>query len=498
MSHTKNTRREFLRKLSYLAAGGGTAAMIPQLRMMGTALASTEFSDYRALVCIYLSGGNDAWNLLVPYDTPRFNTYATARSGVYSASGNNPNPGGLGLTLPTGNNVALQVINDGATADQYFLNPSAADTSSTKYLTTIYKNGNLAFVVNVGTLVQPIQKSDYNSTPSSRPPQLFSHSDQENLWHQANTSSTAIQGWGGRCADFLRPNNTQSTLSCVSVAGANRFEVGLNTIPYQLSSGGLTGLTGMCNPSSCTGISSTSIRNTALKGLLAETYSNDFQTEYAKVFQRGRDLYDLLGNTTTGLPAVKLNTTFPSNNGLASQLQMVAKMIKLSKASGYAQRQIYYVRTGGYDLHAGMMSGNGNHGQLLQQLAQAMTAFNTAMGPTDVNVYSNVTTFTASEFARTLQSNGSGSDHGWGSVQMVMGGAVHGGKLYSDGGGPISGFPDQTLTATNNFSRGQMIPSIGVEQYAATMASWMGVGTSDLNTIFPNLSHFSSKNLGFV
>jgi uncharacterized protein (DUF1501 family) len=254
----------------------------------------------------------------------------------------------------------------------------------------------------------------------------------------------------------------------------------------------------MCNPSPCTnGVSTTSVRDTALKGLLAESYANDFQSEYGKVFQRGRDLYNLLSD---GLGKVKLNTNFTFNpsNQLALQLQMVAKMIKLSIANGYAQRQIFYVRTGGFDLHAGMMSGNGNHGQLLQQLSQAMNAFNTSMGPTDVNAYSQVTTFTASEFARTLQSNGSGSDHGWGGVQMVMGGAVHGGKLYTNGGGSISGFPDQTLTATNNFSRGQMIPGIGVEQYAATMAAWMGVSTTDINTTFPNLVNFSSHNLGFV
>jgi uncharacterized protein (DUF1501 family) len=497
MSYKSKSRREFLRKLSYLAAGGGTAAMIPQLRMMGTALASTQaLTGYKALVCIYLSGGNDAWNLLVPYDNTRYNTYAAARSGVYTTSGSNPNPGGLGLAQPS--STSTQRITDGndtsSTTNQYFINPSAPEVAK------MYNAGNLAMAVNVGTLVRPIVKSDYNNTPSSRPPQLFSHSDQENLWHQANTSSTAVEGWGGRCGDLLRTNNTQGSLSCVSIAGANRFEVGLSTIPYQLSSGGLTALSSVCNPSACTSISSTSVRNTALEGLLAETYPSDFQAEYAKVFQRGRDLYDLLSNGTTGLPGVKLNTNFTFNpaNQLALQLQMVAKMIKLSMQSGYAQRQIYYVRTGGFDLHAGMMSGNGNHGQLLAQLSQAMNAFNTAMGPTDVNAYSSVTTFTASEFARTLQSNGSGSDHGWGSVQMVMGGAVHGGKLYSDGGGPIKGFPDQTLTAANNFSRGQMIPGVGVEQYAATMASWMGVSVTDLNTIFPNLTNYSKNNLGFV
>jgi uncharacterized protein (DUF1501 family) len=493
MSYNRNSRREFLRKLACVACGGGTAAMIPQLRMIGSALASTSsLTGYRALVCIYLSGGNDAWNMVVPFDNARYNVYATARSGVYSTTGSNQNPGGLGLAQPAAGST--QIITDGndqsSTTNQYFMN------SNLPNLTTLYQQGHLALAVNVGTLVKPIVMSDYN-TAANRPPQLFSHSDQENLWHQANTSTSSVLGWGGQCGDVVKSsNNNQQLSSCISIAGSNRFEVGMSTVPYQLSSGGLTALSSVCNPSPCNGVSTTSIRDNALKGMLEDAYASDFTTEYANVFGRGRNLYNLL---SMGLGSTTLKTGFPANNSLGSQLQTVAKMIKLSKAQNYAQRQIYYVRTGGYDLHAGMMSGNGNHGVLLKSLNDAMNAFYTAMGPTDVNAQSEVTAFTASEFARTLQSNGSGSDHAWGSVQMVMGGAVNGGKLYTNGGGPISGFPNQALNAPNNFSRGQMIPGIGVDQYAATLAQWLGVtNTSDLNTIFPNLHNFSSKNLGFV
>ena len=494
MSYNNNSRREFLRKLACVACSGGAAAMIPQLRMMGTALANTQaLTGYKALVCIYLSGGNDGWNLLVPYDNARYNVYATARSGVYATGGTNPNPGGLGLAQPASGNA--QIITDGndanAATNQYFIHPSAPE------LATLFKAGKLAMAVNVGTLVRPITKTDYQ-TAANRPPQLFSHSDQESLWHQANTSTSTAMGWGGQCGDLLQPNNPNQMLSsCISIAGANRFEVGVSTVPYQLSSGGLSGLSGVCNPSPC-GLSTNSVRDTALNGMLADTYASDFPGEYAKVFKRGRDLYNLL---SAGLAATTV-PSFPANNPLASQLQMVAKMIKLSKAQNYAQRQIYYVRYGGFDLHAGMMSGNGNHGQLLTAVSQAMNAFYTAMGTgtNGVNAQNEVTVFTASEFGRTLQSNGSGSDHGWGSVQMVLGGAVNGGKLYSDGGGPIKGFPDQSLNSAVSFSRGQLIPGIGVEQYAATLAQWLGVtNTTDLNAIFPNLANFGGHtNLGFV
>ena len=496
MSQTRNSRREFLRQMACVACSGGAAAMFPQLRMMSTALASTSagstsaLSGYKALVCVYLAGGNDAWNLLVPFDSSRYNVYSTSRSGVYDAANN---PGGLGLVKPTTpTQIAAQKIIDGNDAssatNQYFLNPNVPE------LTSLFNSGNLAFVVNAGTLVKPITMSDYLGSSSNYPDQLFSHADQTNQWQQGYAVETSNLGWGGQCGDVLGGSNgNQELSSCISIAGANRFEVGLTTVPYQLSSNGLTNLKGMCN-TTCNG--NNKLRDTALNNLLGETYANDFSGSYSDVFGRGRGLYSLLA---PDLPAYAPKTVFPNGNSLAAQLQTVASMINLCAQKGYASRQIYFVQLGGFDLHSGMMSGNGNHGQLLAEVSTALNAFWSAMGPGDVNLQDSVTLFTMSEFARTLQSNGSGADHAWGTVQMVMGGAVNGGKLYSNGGGPISGFPNQALNAPNNFARGQMIPGIGVEQYAATLAQWMGVtSTTDLNTIFPNLVHFSSNNLGFV
>lgn len=514
MRITTQNRRDFLHKLCCLAASGGAAALLPQFRMIGTALAGTAstnaFTDYKALVCVYLNGGNDGWNLLVPFDASRFGVYTTSRSGTYNATSNN---GGLGLALPTGSQVAQQKIIDGndssSSTNQYFLHPSLSAQNTLNQpnasLTDLFNQGHLGFTVNVGTLVKPITMTDYNASSANYPPQLFSHADQTNQWHQANTSQTTTVGWGGLSAENLQGQGANLTTNpqlplAISIAGANRYEVGSTSIPYQLSSNGLTNLTGLCNPTPCTSMTSAnSVRDTALQTLLGDTYANDFAGGYAQVFQLGRELNNLL---SANLSTTTLNTTFPTTgNSLASQLETVAKMIKLSKGQGYANRQIYFVQLGGFDLHAGMMSGAGDHAALLTNLSSALSAFWTEMVAQDAQ--NEVTAFTVSEFARTLQSNGSGADHAWGSMHMMLGGAVRGGKLYTNGGGPISGFPNQSLGGTgspapNNFARGQMIPGIGVEQYAATLAQWMGVSSGDLNTIFPNLLHFSTNNLGFI
>ena len=481
----RNSRRDFLRKMACLACSGGAAALLPQLRMMGSALAATSAgsSGYRALVCLYFAGGNDAWNLLVPFDAARYGVYKNSRGGVYDA---NTNPSGLALAKP-GSHIVDGNDTDTAT-NQYFLHPSVPN------LTALYNAGNLAGIVNVGTLIKPIQMSDYTMSSSNYPQQLFSHADQTNQWHQGYAVETSNLGWGGQCGDVLGPGNANTQLSsCISIAGANRFEVGLSTVPYQLSSNGLTNLLGMCNKN-CSG--NNKLRDTAFNDLLGATYANDFDGSYAGTFGRARELYSLL---SPDLPNYVPKTVFPSGSSLASQLQTVATMINLCAQKGYASRQIYFVQLGGFDLHSGLMSGTGDHASLLADVDSSLAAFATAMGPTDVNLFDSVTLFTMSEFARTLQGNGSGSDHAWGSVALALGGAVNGGKLFTDGGGPISGFPNQALNAPNNFARGQMIPGIGVEQYAATLAQWMGItDTTALNGIFPNLHAFGSSNLGFV
>lgn len=481
MSGESTSRRNFLRQLSCAICAGGASTLLPQLNLISSALAQTTVPGYKALVCVYFAGGNDAWNLLMPYDTARYNIYAASRSGVYNATSN---PGGLAIDRSTLGNTTISDA-----SGSYALHPSMIDRTgpSQPGLRTLYNQGKLALLSNIGTLIQPISKTEYNSTPALRPPQLYSHSDQENQWHIGRTTATA-RGWGGQVADLVRSGNINQTLSpCISIGGGNRFEVGGSTFPYQMSSSGVTNVSG-------TGTTGASFqRAAALQQMLDATYPSPYQNEYSKILGRSRELYNLLNSGLASGGIGNVTTDFP-NESLANQLKMVARMIKLSRDTTFDiqhARQIYYVRIGGFDMHDNLMStGTNGHANLLSRVSQALGAFWTALG--EIGAQSQVTTFTMSEFARTLSTNGNGSDHAWGSVNMIMGGAVQGGKLYGT-------FPDQTLNGAVSLSRGQFIPSTSVDQMAATLSRWMGVtSTSDLNTIFPNLANFSSGNLGFM
>lgn len=477
MSEQSKSRRNFLRQLSCTMCAGGASALLPQLNLISSALAQGTVPGYKALVCVYLAGGNDAWNMVVPYDQARYDVYRTSRSGTYDAT---TNPGGLALARP--GNTSMNIANS---TEAYFMHPAMTE------LRTLYNAGKVAVLPNIGTLKRPITKTEYNNNSSLRPPQLYSHSDQEEQWQLGRTSANN-RGWGGQVADLVRGENVYQALSpCISIGGSNKFEIGANTFPYQMSSGGVTALSNIGGPTS-TGANFQ--RAVALQAMLDAAYVSPYQNEYADIMDRSRELYFKLQAGLASGGVGNVTTTFPANNSLADQLKMVARMIKLSKTLGQGiehKRQIFYVRFGGFDLHDNLITNNG-HFNLLQRVSQALKAFWDALGETGLNARDEVTTFTMSEFARTLTTNGNGSDHAWGSMQMVMGGKVNGGRFYGT-------FPDQTLSNPISFSRGQTIPSTSVDQMAATLARWMGVTTTgDLNTIFPNLPNFSTNNLGFM
>jgi uncharacterized protein (DUF1501 family) len=504
MTCTASTsRRRFLRGLSGCLGAASLGSLLPQLALLPRTALAQASGDYRALVCVYLAGANDSFNLLVPRDSEAagslYDSYQAARGGIFSGSNT------TGLALPFSE---LLPISPSDSNTQYGLHPSMADFNASgdagsqdhAGLHTLFQQGNVAFVCNMGPLLQPISKRDYeNGAP--RPAQLFSHNDQERLWHiggGSRSDSNARFGWGGQLAKGTVGGPLDNGLSpTLSVAGAAHFLIGDALLPYQLSSEGAN-LIDQYQADAGTNFSAA--RRNLLDELLADSYDSPFMQGYATTMQRSLAVGESLAGQLDG-PQGQLQTVFPVGNSLAEQLAIVARMIRISRDSLGAQRQIYYVRHGSFDLHSGMFEAGGaltdsGHGALLTTINQALGAFWSALG--EIGAREQVTTFSMSEFARTLSGNGNGSDHAWGGNQFVLGGAVHGGRLYGR-------YPRLALNAEDDaamewsLSRGQYIPTTSLEQYGATLSRWMGVSdAAALAALFPRLAAFDSSDLGFM
>jgi uncharacterized protein (DUF1501 family) len=446
------TRRSFIRQAACAALGTtGLINTIFDLRKLSAATVSGA-SDYRALICLFLYGGNDANNVIVPYDTTGYNSYAAIRGALAI-----PRASLLPLTLSGGRDFGFH--------------PNLPE------LKTLFDQGKLALLSNVGTLVGPITRAQYLSGGAAVPPQLFSHSDQSVQWQTSWPDQPPKTGWGGRTADLLQSLNPDSRVSLtISIAGTNTFEVGNTVIPYQITPNGTIGLTGI------SGSTNANIRFQAFKDLLAQPHNNLFEQAYADTVSRSVVDNDFITAALTGVPA--LTTIFPGTS-LGQQLSMVAKMIG-ARSNLSMQRQIFFVSVGGYDTHGDQLTAQAN---LLTELSQGMKAFYDAT--VEMGLAQSVTTFTASDFGRTYAINGDGSDHGWGSHQFVMGGSVLGGDLYGT-------FPTLAVNGPDDTGQGRWIPTTSVDEFSATMASWFGVSNSDLAAVFPNIGRFARPNLGFL
>ena len=537
----REQRRDFLKNFCATLAGGSALSLFPQLQLMSSALAATQGDPgYKALVCVFLSGGSDSYNWLVPSDASRYGIYQTARGGVYTGTNG---PLGLaqasllpvnlagqgGVALPAGHSYGLHP----ACVDWTSIDDNGAQTPMPG-LQSLTNAGKVAWLSNVGTLVVPLTKATYSNPALPKPPQLYSHNDQTNLWFQGQETPNFRYGWGGQVADLLFSQNSPIVGSSppltvpmnISFAGSNRFQIGSQVVPYQMSGCGdpnggnpFAGSIVGTNFANCSGSNTLdNFRACATAGLnagetalcsLLGANTNLLENEHASTMRRAMDLAGQMATKLTGTPNGSLlttpfraladnqavagyNLTADGGNSLAEQLAMVARLIKMRTQLGQT-RNIFFVSLGGFDTHATQMPDNGQP-RLLRRISRALGSFYQAL--VEMGVENSVTTFTMSEFARTLNSNGDGSDHAWGGVQMVMGGAVNGGNASS---GRIYGsFPDQTLNGPDSFSRGQMIPTLAMDQMGATLATWMGLGSTEVNTIFPNLSNFSSSNIGFV
>ncbi len=488
-----STRREFIRKAACAAVG--TAAMtaaIRDLRFMNAAVAQTGITDYKALVCIFLQGGNDSNNLIIPTGSSGVNTYAN-----YAAIRTPV------LAIPQMATLGITPLNPDAST--YGLHPSCVG------LQQLFGEGKLALLFNTGTLVFPVNQALYKAGSPGIPPQLFSHADQQTQWQTSLPNQPPTTGWGGRCADLLASVNAGAPISLmVTLAGANIFEVGNIVQQYSVSTAGAISLTLPTNPAQ-----GTTNRLPALLEVLGVPYTNLQSQAYASIAEQAI-------NTSTNLNNAISNTmanTFWSNqfpvkitppeggpqftSTLSPQLQMIARLIAAGNTpasqGGFGmKRQIFFCQVGGYDLHTGQTEFSANtpnnvllgaHSNLLAELSQSMYAFQRAME--QLGLSQKVTSFTASDFSRTFPSNGQGSDHGWGSHHLILGGAVVGQSIYGS-------FPEQIVGGINDTTTGRWIPTTATDQYFATLARWFGVDPGNLSTVFPNLGNFASSNLNFM
>lgn len=446
-------RRAFLLRACALGATGAATPLALSLSALGAAAAqSAPPSSYKALVCVFLYGGNDPYNTLVPYDDAAYRAYAAAR-------------GDIALARDALHATALRGKTPAANGARFALAPALAP------LAPLYESGQMAALLNVGPLVVPTSKADYISARVPLPPKLFSHNDQQSYW-QALAPEGASSGWAGRLTDLFANANAQATFTGITAGGSTVLLAGRKVAGYRVGINGSTRIDlltrDMYGSSACTAL---------LRQLITQPREHLMERELSRMAAQSIA-------ADTQLRAALADVAVPGDFGspLAQQLKIVARIIGARQALG-ARRHVFFVSQNGYDNHTGL---NDTHPALLRELGQSLAAFQQALSA--MSVAGQVTTFTASEFGRTLGSNGNGSDHGWGSHHLVLGGAVNGGRYYGT-------HPEIALDGPGFVDNGRLLPTLAVDQLGASLGAWFGAGRDDLGLVFPNLKHFDAEAL---
>ena len=446
-------RRRFLSDAG-CAALGTTTLFSTMINMKAIAAAALDKNpspksggDYKALVCILLAGGMDSHNVLTPRGENEHAEYVNTR---------------FNLAIPK--SQVLPLNHGGQGGKQYGVHPNMPEVQE------LFNSGKAAFVANVGTLIQPTTKEQYQGNGHPLPVGLFSHSDQIMHWQTGRPGERASHGWGGRMADLIQSMNTNQNLSMnFSLSGRNQFQSGQQTVDFSIKTNGSVGIDGFDNDNSYH-----TLRNAAINNMLEAEYQDVFEETYINTLKGSAEGSVQFQEAINNLE--DFNTTF-SDTRLSDQLKMVAKVIAARQELGFS-RQTFFINYGGWDHHDGVLE---KQAEKLPILSAALGEFNAAME--ELGTGSNVTTFTISDFGRTLTSNGNGSDHAWGGNALVVGGGLNGGEIYGD-------YPSLELDSDRMLRRGRLIPSVSAAEYLAELALWFGVSPSDVNDILPDLPNF--------
>jgi len=450
-------RRDFLRS-SAAAAAATTFATTPGLAYSQGVGTTAPFDDYRALVCVFLHGGNDSFNMLVPNTTAEYNVYEESRQNLAIAQ----------LDLLPINPTSLT-----PGSAPFGLHPSMAT------MQTLFESGNAAFVANVGPLVEPTTKAQYQSKSVILPSQLFSHNDQQSQWHSLKGAGTSKTGWAGRIADLIRTSVAGQLMATnASLNGTSLFQSAEQTVAYVMGRTGPLLFEGFSDDPANLFFD----QKLAFQRVVDAPYASIYERGFADIQRRAINAADTVSAAIRSAPTIA--TVFP-NSQLGRQLRTVARLIA-NKDQLEMQRQIFFVGIGGFDSHDNQ---NLNQPGLLGGVADSIAAFYSATA--ELGISDSVTTFTQSDFGRTLTSNGDGTDHAWGGNQLVVGGAVRGQDIYGT-------FPLLQIGGDDDTGGGRMIPTTSADQYAATLAKWFGIPDVDLDIVAPHIDNFARRDLGFM
>ena len=432
------------------------------------ALQRSGGDDFRALVCVFLLGGNDGHNLVVPRSDAEYALYANRRRG---------------LAIPRAQLLPITPLESAGPA--LGLHPAVPE------LQQLFEGGQLALLANVGALLEPVTRKQYDQRLARLPPQLFSHNDQQDFWQSLEARSpvdtTPASGWGGRIADLMHASsNPGATVAMnLSLGGANPWQVGRSSAPLAVDAGEIRSLVNERDPQAVA----------ELEAILALPHANLLVEEYRRTLGGAVEDYRVLRDALALAPT--LATPFPAAPepgapaadtfafALGRQLRRVAELVSVRTALGL-RRQVFFCALGGFDTHDAQMA---DQPELLAGLSRALHAFHSAT--VELGVVNDVTTFAASEFGRSLTSNGDGSDHAWGNHLFLLGGGVRGRRVYG-------AMPDMSAASDDFASDGNLIPRVAVDQYGATLGRWFGVPDAMLDLVFPNLAAFDQRDLGFM